>query len=125
MQNVPTNGAVATDETSSMIASDKVTGTEVYNRQGEHLGSVYNMMIDKRSGQVSYAVVSFGGFLGMGSSYYPMPWKALTYDTRLGGYVTDVDRQRLEGAPSYAADRLPDWTDRTYGRSIDDYWGYA
>jgi sporulation protein YlmC with PRC-barrel domain len=76
---------VATDETDRLIASDKVEGTKVYDRQGERLGSVYNFMVDKRSGKVEYAVLSFGGFLGIGDSYYPLPWKALTYDTGQGG----------------------------------------
>ena len=75
-------GVVATDETDRLISSDKAVGTAVYNRQGEHIGSVYNLMIDKYSGQVAYAVMSFGGFLGMGESYHPLPWKTLTYDTR-------------------------------------------
>ena len=69
----PGTGAVATDETDRLIASDKVEGTAVYNRQGERLGSIYNFMVDKRSGQVEYAVMSFGGFLGIGDSYHPLP----------------------------------------------------
>ena len=96
-------GSVATDETNRLIASDKVEGTAVYNRQGERLGSVYNFMVDKRSGQVEYAVMSFGGFLGIGDSYHPLPWKALKYDTSMGGYVVDLDRNRLQRAPSYAS----------------------
>ena len=100
---------VATDETDRLIASDKVEGTAVYNRQGEHLGKVYNFMVDKYTGQVAYAVMSFGGFLGIGDSYHPLPWKVLTYDTRMGGYVVDLDRDRLEGAPSYTASSLPNW----------------
>ena len=82
-------------------------------------------MIDKYTGQVAYAVMSFGGFLGMGESYHPLPWKTLTYDTRLGGYVVDIDRNRLEGAPSYTARELPDWSDRTYTGRIDRYWDAA
>jgi hypothetical protein len=66
-------GSVATDGTDRLIASDKVEGTAVYNRQGERLGEVYNFMVDKRSGRVAYAVMSFGGFLGMGQSYHPLP----------------------------------------------------
>ena len=89
---------VATDETDRLISSDKVVGTTVYNLQGEHLGSVYNLMVDKISGQVAYAVMSFGGFLGMGESYHPLPWRVLKYDVRQGGYVVDLDRRRLEGA---------------------------
>ena len=103
----PAPAPVATDETDRLIASDKVEGTAVYNRQGERLGSVYNFMVDKRSGQVEYAVMSFGGFLGIGDSYHPLPWKALTYDTGQGGYVVDLDKDRLQGAPSYAGQRGP------------------
>ena len=69
---------VEADETSRLIASNKVEGTAVYNRQGERLGSVYNFMVDKMSGQVAYAVMRFGGFLGIGDSYHPLPWKSLT-----------------------------------------------
>ena len=88
-------GGVAADETDRLIASNKVEGTAVYNRQGERLGSVYNFMVDKRSGQVDYAVMSFGGFLGIGESYHPLPWAALKYDTSMGGYVVDIDSNRL------------------------------
>ena len=67
------NGGVAVNETDRLIASDKVEGTAVYDRQSNHLGSVYNVMIDKFSGQVAYAVMSFGGFLGIGERYHPLP----------------------------------------------------
>ena len=126
MQNTTTgtgSGAVATDETDRLIASNKVEGTAVYNRQGERLGSVYNFMVDKRSGQVAYAVMSFGGFLGIGDSYHPLPWKTLTYDTSMGGYVVDLDKDRLQAAPSYAASEAPNWSDPSYGRRIDEYYG--
>jgi hypothetical protein len=118
------SGSVATDETHDLIASNKVEGTAVYDRQGNRLGSVYNFMVDKRSGQVAYAVMSFGGFLGMGDSYHPLPWKSLTYDTTQGGYVVDLDKQRLQGAPSYTAGEAEGyWSDRSRGRGIDDYYG--
>ena len=116
-------GGVATDETDRLIASNKVEGTAVYNRQGERLGEVYNFMVDKRSGKVEYAVMSFGGFLGMGQSYHPLPWRVLTYDTGKGGYMVDLDKDRLRGAPSYTGSGAPDWRDPAYGRRIDDYYG--
>lgn len=116
-------GAVATDETDRLISSDKTVGTAVYNRQAEHIGSVYNLMIDKYSGQVAYAVMSFGGFLGIGESYHPLPWKKLTYDPRLGGYVVDLDRRQLETAPSYTSGTAPDWSDRTFGQRVDEFYG--
>jgi PRC-barrel domain protein len=117
------SGAVAQSETGSLIAASKVEGTGVYNRQGESLGSVYDLMIDKRSGKVAYAVMSFGGVLGMGQSYHPLPWDVLDYDERQGGYVVDVDKERLQNAPSYGVNDSPDWSDRKYGRRIDDYYG--
>ena len=117
------DGGVAIDETERLIASDKVEGTAVYNGGGERLGTVRNFMVDKRSGQVAYAVMSFGGFLGIGESYHPLPWKVLTYDTRLGGYVVELSRQQLEAAPSYSGSEAPDWTDRTYGQRVDNYYG--
>ena len=93
----------ATNETGDLIASDKVEGTAVYDRNGTKLGSVYNFMVEKRSGHVAYAVMSFGGFLGMGSSYHPLPWNQLTYDPAQGGYVVDLTKEQLEGAPTYSA----------------------
>ena len=116
-------GTVATDETSRLIAAGKVNGTAVYNRAGEQLGSVYDVMLDKRTGRVAYAVMSFGGFLGIGERYHPLPWSVLTYDTALGGYVVDLTREQLQGAPSYTSGAGPDWTDRSYGRRLDDYYG--
>ena len=116
-------GTVEKDETSRLIASSKVEGTEVYSRNGEHLGEVYNFMVDKFNGQVAYAVMSFGGFLGIGERYHPLPWKALDYDTQLGGYRVDVDRSKLESAPRYAREEDP-WRDPVYAGKVSDYWGY-
>lgn len=113
----------ATDETLDLIASDKVEGTAVYNRNGDKLGSVYNLMVNKRSGQVAYAVMSFGGFLGVGADYHPLPWNQLTYDTSLGGYIVDLTREQLEGAPTYSTSNTPTWEDPAYTRRIDDYYG--
>jgi sporulation protein YlmC with PRC-barrel domain len=121
MKERPMSGT-ATNETRDLIASDKVEGTSVYARNGEKLGSVHNFMVDKRSGKVAYAVLSFGGFLGMGSSYHPLPWDQLTYVPAQGGYVVDLTREQLEGAPTYTASDTPRWNDPTYSRGIDDYY---
>jgi hypothetical protein len=110
------------DETHRLISSEKVEGTEVYNRNGDHLGTVDHMMIDKFDGRVEYVVMSFGGFLGIGESYHPLPWKVLTYDTNMGGYVIDADRPRLERAPRFTSSSTPDWSDLTYRSRIDQYW---
>jgi hypothetical protein len=114
---------VATDETGDLISSDKVEGTAVYNRGGEKLGSIHSVMIDKRSGKVAYAVMSFGGFLGIGDRYHPLPWSVLTYEPSQGGYVVDLDQSMLEGAPSYSTAEMPDWNDREWSRQVQDYYG--
>jgi sporulation protein YlmC with PRC-barrel domain len=107
-----------------LIAASKVNGTTVYNAAGEKLGSVYDLMIDKRSGKAEYAIMSFGGFLGIGDSYHPLPWQSLIYDERKGGYVVNIDRSRLEGAPSYKSTDPDRWTDPGYGREVNGYYGY-
>lgn len=108
---------VALEETAQLIAADKVSGTPVYDLAGERLGTIETVMLDKRSGRVAYAILAFGGFLGIGEHFYPLPWPMLRYDVDLGGYRVDLDRDRLEGAPSYAAGEAPDlttggWSDR-------------
>ena len=86
-------------ETSSLIGSDKVEGTAVYRSNGDKVGSIERIMIDKRSGKVAYAVMSFGGFLGIGEDYYPLPWSLLTYNPQLEGYEVNIAEQQLKGAP--------------------------
>jgi PRC-barrel domain protein len=117
---MPPRGELATDETLNLISADKVVGTAVYNRMGESLGSVYGLMLNKLNGRVAYAIMSFGGFLGMGESYHPLPWRVLTYDPKMGAYIVDLDRDRLENAPKYTRANEPDWT--TYPADIDAYY---
>jgi sporulation protein YlmC with PRC-barrel domain len=107
---------------SSVISSDRVEGTDVFNDAGDKLGSIDDLMIDKHSGQVRYAVLEFGGFLGMGTDRYPLPWDMLKYDTSKEGYVVPLDKERLKGAPSYAEDNRPEYDD-SYGRRVNDYYG--
>jgi hypothetical protein len=109
------------DETADLIASNKVEGTAVYNRQGERLGEVYNFMVGKRSGRVAYAVMSFGGFLGMGQRYHALPWNVLDYDTNRDGYVIDADKDMLMKAPSYQAGDEP-FSRADQLRRIREYW---
>ncbi len=114
--------AEATSITSgTLIAAEKVKGTDVYNRAGEKLGSVEDIMIDKVSGRAIYAVMSFGGFLGMGEKRHPLPWATLKYDTQKGGYVVNLDKKQLEGAPNYDRDSEFKWTPE-YGRKVDSYY---
>lgn len=112
-------------ETVSLISSDRVEGTDVYNVADEHLGHIKKLMIDKRSGRVAYAVMSFGGFLGIGEEYHPLPWETLSYDPTRDGYVVSLTKEQLEGAPRYERDREPDWRDGAYGRDVHDYYGLA
>jgi hypothetical protein len=111
-----------TRETGDMISSRKIEGTSVYDRREEHIGSIESFMVNKISGQVEYAVLQFGGFLGIGSDYYPLPWNQLRYSANLGGYVVDIDRTVLDKAPRYSAAEEPQF-DPVYGRRINDYYG--
>lgn len=113
---------LARDETSHLIASNKVEGTAVYGRDGERLGDIYNFMVDKKSGHVEYVVMSYGGFLGMGMRYYPLPWDMLTYDTREGGYRVQLTERDLENAPSFDRNSEPRY-DRSYSGRVHDYYG--
>ncbi len=108
--------------TDDIISSDKVEGTNVYNTAGEKLGSIDNLMIDKRSGQVRYAVLEFGGFLGMGTDRYPLPWNMLKYDMVKDGYVVPLDKARLENAPRYSENDMPPYTSE-YGKKVNGYYG--
>ncbi len=110
-------------EQGNLIGSDKVEGTNVYGANDEKIGSVQRVMIDKTSGQVSYAVLAFGGFLGMGEDLYPLPWNSLKYDTNLGGYKTNVTEEQLKGAPKYSTENDWSWSDRTRLSSVDEYYG--
>ena len=114
-----------TRETTSLIPADMVQGANVYNNAGESLGSIYDLMLDKKSGHVAYAIMSFGGFLGMGNSYHPLPWSILKYDSDKGGYVVNLDKRQLEGAPSYSAGATPAWGNRDYETNIHDYYGVS
>lgn len=113
----------AVRETSTLIAADKVQGADVFNTGGDRLGSVHDLMIDKQTGQVAYAILSFGGFLGIGNSYHPLPWSLLRYDPALGGYVVELDEHRLKGAPSYPVGAEPAWGDPDYEGKLHDYYG--
>jgi hypothetical protein len=109
-------------ETVSLIGSDKVEGTAVYGADERKIGSVQRVMIDKISGKVAYAVVSFGGFLGMGEDYYPMPWPNLKYDTRLDGYRVAMTEDQLQAAPKYNRSQSWDWSNRDNDRRVYDYY---
>jgi hypothetical protein len=105
---------------SNLIASDKESGKAVYGADNKKIGSIENVMIDKPSGEIAYAVLSFGGFLGIGKDHYPVPWKVLRYDTALGGYRSDISEHRLKGAPKHGTETIFDWNARY--AELDDYY---
>ena len=106
-------------ETGTLIGSDKVEGTAVYGADESQIGSIERVMINKRSGKVSYAVL----FLGIGDDHYPLPWEALKYDTGLGGYRTGITQKQLQGAPKYRSDNDWSWEDQTRTRGVNEYYG--
>ena len=104
----------AVDYRHELISSRRVEGTLVYNAAGERLGSIHSMMIGKRDGRVAYAVLSAGGFLGLGGHVHPLPCELLRYDVDLDGYVVDLTREQLEKAPSMMLDGTDRPVDREY-----------
>jgi sporulation protein YlmC with PRC-barrel domain len=99
---------------SALIAASKVEGKPVFDMAGEKLGTVKELYIDKRSGEVEFAALAFGGVLSMGEKYHPLPWNELDYDTDKDGFVVDLDKETLEASPAYERDRLT---------GADDAWG--
>jgi sporulation protein YlmC with PRC-barrel domain len=106
-----------------ILSADTLTGDTVVNRRNEELGKIEHLMIDIESGRVVYAVLSFGGFLGMGDKLFAIPWKALTIDLAQKRFVLDVERERLEQAPGFDKSNWPDMADRTWGEEVYKYYG--
>jgi hypothetical protein len=125
MSNVEGNTKASKRVESShpLIASDRVQGTNVYRSNGEKIGHVERIMIDKVSGRAAYAVMNFGGFLGLGQGSYPLPWSMLTYNPKLGGYEVNVSEEQLKGAPHFGADEVWDDGTRDTDQTIYGYYG--
>ena len=113
----------------SLVASDRVEGTDVRRPGGDRIGTIQRLMIDKASGKVAYAVLRYGGFLGMGEKRFPVPWASLRYNPKLEAYELEGSEAELGKAPSYASDDDFDWGDREGERALHDhykvppYWG--
>ena len=114
-------GATAETTGNPLISASKVQGTAVYNMEGDRLGHVEDVMLHKVSGQVAFAVLSFGKILGMGGKYNPLPWSVLTYDPGKGGYVVPLGKEQLERAPSYDKEELTN-ADNGWGARVNDYF---
>jgi hypothetical protein len=106
----------------TLIASDRVEGTPVRRSNGEKIGTIERLMIDKLSGNVAYAVLSFGGFLGMGQKHAPVPWARLQFDTNLGAYRVELSDEELRNAPTTSAGEEFDWGDRSREIEIHNYY---
>jgi hypothetical protein len=124
MTTETTRSAVPPIGRHDLIGSDRVEGTSVYRSDGKKIGEIERVMIDKTSGQTAYAVMGFGGFLGMGEDHYPIPWSRLVYNPKLGGYEVNVSDEQLKNAPHYATGEEWKW-DTARGASIYDYYGVA
>ncbi len=106
----------------TLVSSANVEGTDVCGRDGTIVGTIDHLMIDKSSGKVAYAMMRFGGFLGLAASLYPVPWTSLTYDIEKGGFQTDITADQLEGAPA----RPERWqADSDWEQNTHDYWGQS
>jgi sporulation protein YlmC with PRC-barrel domain len=116
-------------ETSYIYRASKLIGTDVENPQGENLGEIKDVVIDPETGQMAYAVLSFGGILGMGEKYFAIPWQALTPKTpttkgaQYDQFVLNIDKERLQNAPSFNKDNWPDMADRKWAQQVYSYYG--
>lgn len=99
-----------TDENFRLISSAKVEGTPVVGRNGEHLGKIESFMVDKYTGRVAFAVLSFGGAFGVGEHLFPLPWSILVYDESKDGYVLNLTKEQLERAPKFKRSDAPEFS---------------
>ncbi len=106
-----------------LMGANTLDGNDVFNRQNEDLGDIKEIMLDVASGRVAYAVLSYGGFMGIGDKLFAVPWSALTLDTENKRFVLDVDKNRLSHAPGFNKDKWPDMADKTWAKEVHDYYG--
>lgn len=106
-----------------LMGANTLLGNDVYNLESEDLGDIKEIMLDMRTGRVSYAVLSFGGFLGMGEKLFAVPWDALTLDTQNKRFSLNVGKDRLESAPGFDQDSWPNMADPSWEKGIHDYYG--
>ena len=123
MTYITTDTESVLDRTHELISSARVEGTPVFDKAGHKLGTVHSVMIHKQTGKVAYAVLSFGGFLGLRSHVHPIPWDLLAYDQDKHGYSVDLTRETLEQAPTLSLDEADRPSDRAYDEKLFDYYG--
>ncbi|WP_438850933.1 PRC-barrel domain-containing protein [Brevundimonas nasdae] len=105
-----------------LVPARRVNGADVYNQAEEKIGTIEDIAIDKRSGKVAYAILSFGGFLGLGGKHQPLPWSVLSYDTKVGGYVVDITQEFLQLAPKLDVSELSGWDDSADREAFHSYY---
>jgi hypothetical protein len=105
------------------MGADTLVGNDVYNRDDENLGDIKEIMLDMRSGTVGYAVLTCGGFLGVGNKLFAVPWNALKLDTENKRFVLDVSKERLAEAPGFDKDHWPNMADQSWAKEIHSYYG--
>ena len=114
-----------TAEMYSVVSASKIIGEAVINRQREDLGKIHELVIDAKEGRLAYAVLSFGGFMGMGNKLFALPWKAFEFATTENKLILNVNKEKLTAAPGFDKDaKWPDFADRTWGKGIYDYYGF-
>jgi sporulation protein YlmC with PRC-barrel domain len=123
--NKTDGGSAATERPGHrrLISADRVQGTAVYGQDGEKLGHIEDVMLDKQSGRVAYAIMSYGGFLGAGERYHPLPWAMLRYDTGRNGYAVALSRDQLEGAPTLGRAQVDDEDDSSWAEAVHTHYG--
>jgi hypothetical protein len=107
----------------SLMGADTLLGNDVYNRGEEDLGDIKEFMIEMSTGRIAYAVLSFGGFLGMGDKLFAVPWEALKLDTQNHRFVLDVDKETLKSAPGFDKDHWPSMADPTWAAGVHRFYG--
>jgi len=106
----------------ALMGAHTLLGEDVYNQEDEDLGDIKEIMLDMRTGEVAYAVLAFGGFLGMGEKLFAVPWKALTLDTGNKRFILNASKEQLKNAPGFDKDNWPDMADPTWVQEIDTFY---
>jgi sporulation protein YlmC with PRC-barrel domain len=107
----------------AILSAGTLTGDDVCNSKGETLGSIQEIMLDTERGEISYAVLSSGGFLGMGDRLFAVPWSSLKLDAENKRFILDVSADRLKAAPGFDKSHWPDMADAAWATSIHSYYG--
>lgn len=110
--------------TPRVLSTSTITGTKVYNRQGEHLGDIKDIMLNANSGEVAYCVLSFGGFLGLGDKYFAIPYEAFTVDQKDEKFILNVDKEQLKDAPGFDKNNWPKSSDTSFLDRVYNHYGY-